>query len=79
MAFSESTKDDAHKRSGGQCECDRQHVGATDAPHHGGRCPTKVSRYGAEYHHRIAVASGGDDTLGNCQVLCVKCHALVHA
>ena len=34
MAFSESTKDAAYDRSGGRCECTRQHQGKTNAPHH---------------------------------------------
>lgn len=25
-------------------------------------------------HHRIAEAAGGDDTLSNCEVLCIPCH-----
>jgi len=79
MAFPECVKDDAYKRSGGQCECARQHTGATDAPHHGGRCPTKVTRHGAEYHHLVSEEAGGSDTLSNCQVLCVTCHRLVHS
>lgn len=79
MAFTEQTKDEAYKRSGGRCECDREHPWVQGAPHHGGRCPTKVTRHGAEYHHKTAVASGGSDYLSNCQVLCLTCHRLVHA
>ena len=79
MAFSDSVKDDAHHRSRGQCECARQHPGAISTAHYGGRCPTEVTRHGAEYHHLLSVGAGGIDTLGNCQVLCVTCHRLVHA
>ena len=70
MAFSDKTKDDAHKRSGGRCECTRTGTGHE----HTGRCPTKVTRTGAQYHHRTAQGSGGDDSLSNCEVLCVPCH-----
>ena len=79
MAFSDSVKDAAHHRSRGQCECARQHTGTINASHFGGRCPTEVTRHGAEYHHLLSVETGGIDTLGNCQVLCVTCHRLVHA
>jgi hypothetical protein len=71
MAFSQSVKDDALKRSGGQCECTRQHPGRTEAPHHGGRCSNKFGRWHA--HHTTA---GGPDTLSNCEALCVPCHEL---
>ena len=77
MAFSEKTKDEAYKRSGGRCECTRQHLGAKDAPHYGGRCPKTFTRHGSWHaHHKVAVASGGSDNLSNCEVLCVKCHEL---
>lgn len=77
MAFSETTKDAAYKRSGGRCECTRKHSGISDAPHHGGRCPNTFARHGRwEAHHKTAVTSGGDDSLSNCEVLCVKCHQL---
>lgn len=68
MAFSESTKDLAFKRSGGRCECERESHG------HTGRCPTRVTRHGAQYHHKHAESLGGSDSLSNCEVLCVRCH-----
>ena len=58
MAFSDTTKDQAFRRSGGRCE----------------NCGTSVTRHGAEYHHKHSVAAGGHDGLSNCQVLCVSCH-----
>ncbi len=73
MAFPQSVKDEALKRSGARCECHRQHQGS-DAPHHGGRCPNKFGRWHA--HHITSVAAGGDDTLSNCEALCVPCHEL---
>ncbi len=27
-----------------------------------------------EAHHKVAVASGGQDILSNCKVLCLDCH-----
>jgi 5-methylcytosine-specific restriction endonuclease McrA len=73
MAFPQSVKDDAYSRSGGQCECTR-----TSHPKHSpGRCPTQLTKTSGEYHHRTAVASGGDDTLSNCEYLCIPCHDLI--
>lgn len=68
MPFSDNVKDQAFRRSGGQCECRRSTHG------HLGRCPTKISRHGAEYHHVVADSAGGADTLSNCEALCVSCH-----
>jgi 5-methylcytosine-specific restriction endonuclease McrA len=69
MAFSESTKDAAFRRSGGQCECRRSSHG-----HWTGRCSTKITRHGAEYHHVVSQDAGGSDGLENCEALCVSCH-----
>lgn len=70
MAFSEEVKDQAYRRSGGQCECTRSHY-----PHWGARCPTRLARQGAwEAHHKTAVSVGGHDGLSNCEVLCIPCH-----
>lgn len=68
MAFSESVKDAAFRRSGGQCECRRTTHG------HSGRCQTKITRYSAEYHHVVSQNAGGSDGLENCEALCVTCH-----
>ena len=57
MAFSESTKDSAFRRSGGHCECRRK------THNHPGRCPTNVTRHSAEYHHRLSADAGGGDGL----------------
>lgn len=78
MAFSEAIRDQAFARSGGRCECHRQHNGL-DAPHHGGRCPRTFTRYGGQWeaHHIVSVLAGGPDTLSNCEVLCIPCHQLV--
>lgn len=77
MAFSETVKAQAFTRSGGRCECQRQHQGLS-ASHHGGRCSTTLTRLGGrwEAHHKVAVIAGGSDTLSNCEVLCLTCHQL---
>ena len=68
MAFSESVKDAAFRRSGGQCECRRT------THRRIGRCGTNITRYGAEYHHIVSQNAGGSDGLDNCEALCVTCH-----
>jgi hypothetical protein len=68
MAFSESTKDAAFKRSRGRCECHRISHG------HGRRCPATIWRHrNARYHH---INAYGSDTLSNCEAICIKCHEL---
>ncbi len=69
MAFPETVKDAAFKRSGGRCECTR-----TTHTNHRGRCATSVSRTSGEYHHTKPVNQGGADTLDNCELLCITCH-----
>ena len=77
MAFSASVIRAAWERAGGRCECERKRCG------HDGRCNKYLAWYdrgndyaygGWEAHHRVAVASGGSDTLSNCEILCIKCH-----
>ncbi len=69
MAFSESIKDQAFKRSGGSCECTR-----SSHENHTGRCSATVTRHSAEYHHVLSQDAGGGDGLENCEVLCTSCH-----
>jgi 5-methylcytosine-specific restriction endonuclease McrA len=71
MAFSEATKELALASAGNQCEC------ARGSHTHTGRCKTTLTKSAAEFHHKTAVASGGDDTLSNCEVLCTTCHGLI--
>ena len=68
MAFSESVKDAAFKRSGGRCECWRSTHG------HMGRCGTTITRHSAEYHHVTSEEAGGSDGQENCEALCFPCH-----
>lgn len=76
MPFPESVREAAFRRSGGRCECTLEHRGIADVPHHGGRCPATFGRYSGNWHahHKVAEASGGDNTLSNCLVLCLACH-----
>ena len=77
MAFTEQTVWTAFVRSGGRCECSRQGHG------HVGRCTRTFGwndRGGYwQAHHRHAVASGGGDSLSNCEVTCTHCHPKVDA
>jgi hypothetical protein len=68
MAFSETVKDQAFRRSEGRCECTRS------AHSHSGRCTKTLTRGSAEFHHRSAQAVGGHDGLPNSEVLCAACH-----
>lgn len=77
MAFSEDVVKAAWKRADGKCECRR--LGHN---HLYGRCNKELvwenrGREGRgcwEAHHKTAVASGGDDSLSNCEILCWDCH-----
>lgn len=72
MAFSEETKEKAFARAGYRCECERpSHTG------HTGRCAKSTTKSTGECHHKTAVASGGSDTLSNCEVVCKECHDLI--
>ncbi len=77
MAFSYEVVKAAWERSGGRCECGRKICG------HLGRCNKALTWRargcdddpgGWEAHHKTAVASGGPDTLSNCEILCIPCH-----
>lgn len=69
MAFSDETKRDALRRSGGRCECTRR-----EHTSHSGRCNSPVSMATAEFHHVTVQSVGGHDGLSNCEVLCHSCH-----
>lgn len=76
MAFSQSVVDAAWRRADGHCECQRTTHG------HFGRCYKQLvygnrgrdGRGAWEANHRNRVASGGADTLSNCEILCWDCH-----
>lgn len=79
MAFSNAVIQAAWNRSGGRCECTRKTCGHAGNP----RCVRILNWYargndyapgGWEAHHKVAVASGGSDTLSNCEILCISCH-----
>ena len=78
MAFSDAVVRAAWQRAGGRCECGRSSCG-----HGPWRCGKVLNWYsrgndyasgGWEAHHKIAVSSGGADTLSNCEILCISCH-----
>lgn len=78
MAFSDSVIAAAWQRAGGRCECGRNSCG-----HGPWRCNKTLNwnargndyaAGGWEAHHKTAVASGGTDTLSNCEILCIACH-----
>ncbi len=68
MPFPLLVKQQALARSRGRCECTRlMHS-------HSGRCPIGVNM-GSEFHHRTAQRMpSSNDSLSNCEVLCVSCH-----
>jgi 5-methylcytosine-specific restriction endonuclease McrA len=70
MAFSEATKQAAFIRAGGQCECRR----LSCTVHASVYCGAKLTAGRWHAHHKTAVSSGGDDTLSNCEALCIPCH-----
>ena len=69
MAFSDETKAAAFERSGGRCECTR----SSCSTHYLSRCPTSVTLYSAEYHHKKDHSMGDVDRVDNCEVLCNAC------
>lgn len=70
MPFSDAVKAAALKRSGGRCECARR----DHADHPARRCNTSVADGTAAFFHRTAESSGGNDSLFNCEVLCLECY-----
>jgi len=70
MAFSKETTKQAWNRAGGKCE----NCGTLLA--WGSRGAEGIM--GWETHHRHSVATGGGDGLGNCQILCQRCHKKTH-
>jgi 5-methylcytosine-specific restriction protein A len=56
--FTKATKVKAHTRANGNCE----------------GCGAKLGVGKFQYDHIIPIAQGGDNSLGNCEVLCNVCH-----
>ncbi len=71
MTFPNSVRHAAYERAGGRCECTRR---SCTWHRRKDRCNKKLRRPYWHAHHRTAVNSGGPDTLGNCEILCVECH-----
>ena len=63
--FSRKTRDEAHVRSEGLCE---------GLLSDGARCNANLKHKPYHFDHIIPDAIGGDNSLINCQVLCVSCH-----
>lgn len=61
LEFSRATKEQAYERAQGKCEL----------------CCIPFNNRSPEYHHRVESALGGGNDLGNCQVLCPKCHRII--
>lgn len=57
--FNRQTKEAAHERSGGKCECG---------------CGVVIAPRRPEYHHAIEAGLGGSNDLSNCMVLHPICH-----
>ena len=55
--FSSRTKLQAFENAGGHCT----------------RCPARLYPGKFRYNHRIPDAQGGDNSLANCEVLCLAC------
>jgi 5-methylcytosine-specific restriction endonuclease McrA len=70
MAFSEETKQAAFQRAGGKCECRRLSCRVHSTVY----CGVILARGQWHAHHKTAVAAGGQDTLSNCEILCIPCH-----
>ncbi len=66
--FPERVKELAFSIAGHYCQCTMAGCG------HHGRCGIALTRATAEFHHRTSIRSGGESTLGNCEVLCSDCH-----
>ena len=69
MAFSKETTDAAWHRAGGKCECVRK-----TCEHHTGRCNAALTAHKWHAHHKTAQAVTENDTLSNCEALCISCH-----
>jgi hypothetical protein len=70
----EALRREVWERADGRCECTRLHVGATDAPHHGGRCQARFPLQG-----RYWICPTSDDhplDPDNAILLCRTCGQL---
>jgi len=67
-------------RAGTRCECKR-----TTHKWHVGRCVQNLSWrdggketiVGWEAHHKVSQDKGGEDSLENCEILCMACYKAV--
>lgn len=68
--FSKATKRAALERSGHRCEAAGRRYGFDE----GQRCNCNLS-LGVQFDHCIADGLGGDNSLGNCRAVCIRCHS----
>jgi len=76
--FPEDVVKKALERSGGRCECTRTNSDCMKK-HDYTRCyaggftmQNRGTRW--ESHHKTSQEAGGEDTLSNCEILCLDCH-----
>ncbi len=69
LEFSRATRREALRRSGKICEA----IGLEFGYQPGQRCVSDLS-LGCEFHHATPAEMGGDNGLGNCLAICIKCH-----
>ena len=68
----------ALERAGGRCECQRTNKDCVKK-HDYTRCYASgftLNNQGTKWqaHHKTSQAAGGEDTLSNCEILCLDCH-----
>lgn len=68
--FSQSTKREALKRSGGRCEANDPVYGMEP----GTRCYADLAKGKQFDHWPLPAGDEGSDTLENCMVVCLDCH-----
>ena len=70
IEFTRATKEQADDRAQDLCEA----VGELYNLPEGKRCNLPLGK-GRQYDHILACSNGGDNSLSNCAVICVFCHA----
>ena len=76
--FSDEVVRAALDRAGGRCECNRTNSDCLKKHSYfscnesGFTMQNRGTRW--ETHHKTSQEAGGDDTLSNCEILCLDCH-----
>jgi len=76
--FPDEVVESALERAGGRCQCERTNSDCL-RKHNYFRCSENgftVNNRGTKWetHHKTSQDAGGDDTLSNCEILCLECH-----